>query len=162
MRYYTFLLESNDNIEIKFYQNTNVLNDKQIKEIISLWKQLDKVDTEFCKKIDSTADFNYKSPDKNELVNSNYMYVTAEIDNKIIGFSAIQYPKPSSVGKYAVRSLCVDNKYRGNGIGTRIMSFIKNKFKNKLFIKVVANNNPAYNLYKKSGFKPWLISMVMS
>lgn len=166
MKQYTFLTESKEDIVIKFYKSTSDLTTNQQNRIVELWKELDKVDGEYMDKIlpPSCSDSDFFDPPRDILDDMKKMplqYVTAELNNEIIGYCGILPKSSKSVNRYAIRCVCVDPKYRGQGIGNRLMEYVKKKFKGNLFIKVVANNNPAYNLYKKIGFKPWLINMVM-
>lgn len=166
MKQYTFLTESkSDNSNIHVYNSIDELSDNKINQILNLWKQLDEVDFGYFKKINSKAEssLDHTPVDKNGIRNIGKVknIITYEIDNDIVGLCIINEPCPRTVNKYGVRALCIDKKHRGKGIGFLLMNYIKKKFNNNLFIKVVANNNPAYSLYTKVGFKPWLISMVM-
>lgn len=62
-----------------------------------------------------------------------------------------------------VEQLAVSEKYRRQGIGTELLTFIKTYAKDNNFdvlkIGVRAENKNAYKLYEKMGFEPQLINM---
>ena len=55
-----------------------------------------------------------------------------------------------------VLELFVEEKYRGQGIGTKMLAMMEDYFKEKncdsMWISVFAPNNTAHELYKKFGF----------
>lgn len=64
-----------------------------------------------------------------------------------------------------IDQLAVDKNYRNEGIGTKLIDYIKSYVKENDFdvleICVRAQNDKAYKLYKKLGFEPQLIRMEM-
>lgn len=62
-----------------------------------------------------------------------------------------------------IDQLAVDENYRHEGIGTKLIDYIKSYVKENDFdvleICVRAENDNAYKLYEKSGFEPQLITM---
>lgn len=63
-----------------------------------------------------------------------------------------------------VLDLYIDEKYRGQGIGTKMMQMMESYFKanncDSMWIQVFAPNHPAHNLYKKYGFVDREIGML--
>lgn len=76
----------------------------------------------------------------------------ATIKKKIIGFIIIREEEAS----IHILNLAVHPNYRNKKVGTDIINFIidlyKNKF-NKFYLEVRINNSVAISLYKKFGFK---------
>lgn len=62
-----------------------------------------------------------------------------------------------------IDQLAVDENYRNEGIGTKLIDYIKSYVKENDFdvleICVRAQNDKAYKLYKRLGFEPQLITM---
>jgi len=59
-------------------------------------------------------------------------------------------------GEYYISNIAVYPEYRGMGIGTHMLNFLKNKTKSKgltLVLDVETENERAINLYKRFGFK---------
>lgn len=52
-----------------------------------------------------------------------------------------------------VHYLCVNPKYQGKGIGKKLLSEIKKKYKGYLYIIVIAENEDLINYYSNNGFK---------
>lgn len=79
------------------------------------------------------------------------VYVYKE-DNKIIGY--ISYLFDGAVVE--IYNLAVLDKYQGQGIGTKILDYVVNIFKNddvSYILEVRVSNYKAINLYKKFNFK---------
>lgn len=60
-------------------------------------------------------------------------------------------------GSPYIKSIAAFPEFRGQGIGTKLISFAEDFFRgdsNHLFICVSSFNNRARNLYEKSGFQP--------
>jgi len=59
-------------------------------------------------------------------------------------------------GEYYISNIAVYPEYRGMGIGTYLINFLKNKIKDRnlnLVLDVETENKRAINLYKRLGFK---------
>jgi ribosomal protein S18 acetylase RimI-like enzyme len=69
---------------------------------------------------------------------------------------------PHTLGE--VLELFVEEKYRGQGIGTKMLAMMEDYFKEKqcdsMWISVFAPNNPAHELYEKFGFTDRDIGML--
>lgn len=65
-----------------------------------------------------------------------------------------------------VLDLYIDEKYRGQGIGSKMLAMMESYFKDNncdsMWIQVFALNHPAHNLYKKYGFVDREIGMLKS
>jgi [ribosomal protein S18]-alanine N-acetyltransferase len=60
-------------------------------------------------------------------------------------------------GSPYIKSIAVYPEFRGEGIGTKLLSFAEDLFRNKarhIFICVSSFNRRARNLYEKYGFRP--------
>ena len=73
--------------------------------------------------------------------------------NKIIGYSFLRlfgYEIPSYGG-------CIHQKYQGKGFGKKLTEWTVDKSRElgykKVILKVYKDNNAAFNMYKKEGFK---------
>jgi len=51
-----------------------------------------------------------------------------------------------------VHYLCVSPKYQGMGIGSKLLEFVKEKYKNYLYIILIAENEPLVEFYQKNHF----------
>ncbi len=52
-----------------------------------------------------------------------------------------------------VHYLCVDPAYQGQGIGRELLKRIKEKYKDYLYIILIAENEPLIKYYQHNGFK---------
>lgn len=52
-----------------------------------------------------------------------------------------------------VHYLCVNPNYQKRGIGSELVNMIKEKYKDYLYITLVAENPPLVGFYEKNGFK---------
>ena len=52
-----------------------------------------------------------------------------------------------------VHYLCVNPLYQGNGIGQALLDRIKEKYKDYLYIILIAENEQLVQFYRKSGFE---------
>lgn len=90
--------------------------------------------------------FNFKDYLKNDIY-SQYVYV---IDDKIVGYILITIIDDL----VEVHLLYVDNLFRNQKIGTKLMDYIVNKYSNYRFLLEVAiNNYIAIKLYENMNFK---------
>ena len=56
-------------------------------------------------------------------------------------------------GNYEVGNICIVSKYRGKGIGTRILKDILEKYNNTNIEIQYFKQNPVGNLYERLGFQ---------
>ncbi len=101
-----------------------------------------------------------------EVKNKDGKIYLAEADNKVmafIGFFFIQEPYESVPSLY-VSDLVVLVEYRGLGVGTKLLEYADNyaKEKNCKFVKItpLAKNSGAVDLYRKTGFIDYAITLV--
>ena len=52
-----------------------------------------------------------------------------------------------------VHYLCVNPTYQGQGIGSELLNRIKEKYKNYLYIIIIAENETLINYYSRNGFR---------
>lgn len=91
---------------------------------------------------------------ENEIVG----YVIFKIDEK--DYQSMRYRKQLSI-----EAICVDENYRGKGIGTALLKYIKKVAKEKgctdLYLTVNKENEKAIKLYEKFGFRVKNIAYLM-
>jgi len=89
----------------------------------------------------------YKYSDLNDGVNETYKYV---LNGELIGFIHIQ----NLVDEISIIDIVVEDNFRHQGFGSKLLEYILNKYSNKRFIlEVSINNDNAIYLYKKFGFE---------
>ena len=95
------------------------------------------------------------------LLNKKSIYV-AKIGEEIVGYIIIDImEKDNSFIRYrkllVVDTLCVDEKYRGKGIGTKLLEYAKNLGKENnctdMYLTVNPKNENAIKVYEKFGMK---------
>ena len=75
---------------------------------------------------------------------------TAWDDNKLVGLiNAIDDGELTAYVHY----LLVHPDYHGNNIGTELVNLVNQKYKNYLYIILIAENEGLVKFYKKIGFK---------
>ena len=52
-----------------------------------------------------------------------------------------------------VHYLCVDPQFQGKGIGKKLLEYIKEKYKDYLYIILIAENEPLIKYYRQNGFE---------
>jgi ribosomal protein S18 acetylase RimI-like enzyme len=85
--------------------------------------------------------------------------ITAVVDGKICG-SAILYISPfKKFAHQCLFAIIVDKDYRGKKIGSRLLdelfTLAKNRFSIEILHLEVYRENPAINLYKRTGFSEY-------
>lgn len=61
-------------------------------------------------------------------------------------------------GECEIQRICVDDRFRREGIGYSLMNFVVDNIKADLFLLEVRESNlPAISLYKKSKFEPYYV-----
>ena len=64
-----------------------------------------------------------------------------------------------------IEAICVDEKYRGNGIGTQLLEHLRNTGKEQgctdMYLTVNQENENAIKVYEKFGFKVKNIAYMM-
>lgn len=87
---------------------------------------------------------------KNESVfrEDEHKYLVAKDDNKVVGYIGIE----KVLDETHIINMAVDPKYRGQGIGKRLMQHVLND-EDVFFLEVRVSNENAKNVYKKYGFE---------
>lgn len=105
----------------------------------------------------------------NKLLKTDSIYV-AKINNKIVGYIIIDIKeKENEVIRYrkllSIDTLCIDEDFRGQGIGTKMLEFAKNIAKEQnctdMHLTVNPNNEKAIKVYEKFGMKVHNLSYMM-
>lgn len=105
----------------------------------------------------------------NGLLENNSIYV-ARMDEKIVGYVIIYIiEKKNPFMRYRkllqVDTLCVDENYRGKGIGTKLLEFAKNLGKENnctdIYLTVNQENENAIKVYENFGMKVKSIEYMM-
>lgn len=96
-----------------------------------------------------------------ELIQNKNIYV-AKLQKDIIGyvtFSIVEKTNPSMRYRKQINidAICIDEKYRGNGIGTQLLEHLKTMGKEQgctdMYLTVNQENENAIKVYEKFGFK---------
>ena len=106
-----------------------------------------------------------------EMIENNEIFV-AKIADDIVGYITFvikekvnQNPKFRRRKQLNIEAMCVDNKYRGKGIGTALLNFIKEEAKKNnctdIYLTVNEENKNAIKTYEKFGMKVKNISYSM-
>ena len=75
---------------------------------------------------------------------------TAWCDGRLVGLiNAIDDSELTAYGQY----LCVDPQFHGMGIGKKLLERIKEKYKEYLYIILIAENEPLIKYYRQNGFE---------
>lgn len=95
-------------------------------------------------------------------------FLVAEQNNTVVGILSYVYRHVESDKQVTrevlfVEDLAVKEEYRGNGIGSQLLQFLKDKVRREhldgLELQVNAKNLPAMEMYEKNGFTPKSINM---
>ena len=80
-------------------------------------------------------------------------YLTDKIILINIVVNWIFFNKPDSLYRNNIIIIAVKKEMRGNQIGTKLISFLKKKIKEKIYVMAYANNILAHKFYIKNNFK---------
>lgn len=84
---------------------------------------------------------------------------TACIDGKPCGMAVLYLHRYKKLKHQSLFAIIVDEKYRGQGIGTKIFERLKQEAKEKFGVEIlhleVYEGNPAKKLYDRIGFKEY-------
>ena len=103
------------------------------------------------------------------LIKNEEIYI-AKVDKEIVGYIIFNIKeKENSSMRYRkqlnIDAICVDERYRGKGIGTKILESIKEIAKTRgctdLYLTVNQENENAIRVYEKFGFKVKNIAYMM-
>jgi ribosomal protein S18 acetylase RimI-like enzyme len=81
--------------------------------------------------------------------NSETVFTAWDVD-KLVGL--VNAIDDSEMTAY-VHYLCVDPLYQGHGIGNELLCKIKEKYKDYLYIILIAENEQLIKYYRKNGFE---------
>ena len=104
-----------------------------------------------------------------KLLETESIYI-AKIENKIVGYIIIDVKeKDNGFIRYrkilSINTLCIDEKFRGQGIGTKMLEFAKRLGKEKnctdMHLTVNPNNKNEIKVYENFGMKVHNISYMM-
>ena len=116
------------------------LGEDDINRVMEIWLETSKIAHDFIE--ESYWEENYDIV-KNKYIPMGDVYLYEE-DNIVKGFICI-------INSEFIGAIFMDNKYRGLGIGTKLINFIKNKHK-KLRLTVYKENISSVGFYKAKGF----------
>ena len=103
------------------------------------------------------------------LIKNEEIYI-AKVDKEIVGYIIFNIKEKENPSmryrkQLNIDAICVDEKYRGKGIGTKILESIKEIAKTKgctdLYLTVNQENENAIKVYEKFGFKVKNIAYMM-
>lgn len=141
------------------------VNIDDYKDVINLYKQLYDAEKVFDDNIERTyiVDEKEEKKIKKRIKSRKEIFLVAEIDNAIVGLID-GYIIENRCYKEKISyldHLCVDEKYRNNDIGSKLIEKFSEISKNKgaKYIKLNAfeGNRPAVSLYNKHGFEIYSI-----
>lgn len=134
---------------------------KDQKEINKLAKQVHKLHVNWNPDLFLDVEQVISNQRLDELLKNDSIYV-AKIDKKIIGYIILKIKEQDNgiMRKrklMTIDTLCVDESFRGQGIGTNMLNFAKKLGKEKectdLYLTVNPKNKNAINVYEKFGMK---------
>ena len=103
------------------------------------------------------------------LIKNEEIYI-AKVDKEIVGYIIFNIKEKENPSmryrkQLNIDAICVDERYRGKGIGTKILESIKEIAKTKgctdLYLTVNQENENAIRVYEKFGFKVKNIAYMM-
>lgn len=91
------------------------------------------------------------------ILNNNYKMVAGFIDNKLVAVSGYWIARMLYCGRYLQPSnLVVDENFRGQGIGKKILNYLENKARNlgcdKMVLDSYTENKKSHSLYFNEDF----------
>lgn len=117
------------------------LNKDEVEDIMKIWLDSSIIAHDF---IDKRYWIDKYEIVKNDYIPNSETFVYKE-DNEIKGFVSI-------INKDFIGALFIENKSQRQGIGSKLIEFITEKF-NELNLTVYKDNSNAVNFYKKKGFE---------
>lgn len=96
---------------------------------------------------------------KSEFNDNNITEIVAEVDNLVVGYLILTKVLNPVKNRYyyLVDYVCVDDDYRGNGIGKELLSYAEEYAKSNkaIYLQLTCSTfrTSAHELYKKCGYK---------
>lgn len=99
--------------------------------------------------------------DFDEMIKSKEIFI-AKIQNEIVGYITFNIKEKTNPAmryrrQLQIDTLCIDEKYRGKGIGTKLLEYLKEYGKENnctdMYLTVNEENETAIRTYEKFGFK---------
>ena len=78
------------------------------------------------------------------------------VDDKVVGYGMLAKSFSTEFGRECIwiEDIYLEVKYRGQGMGSKFIQYVKEKYPNKLLrLEAESDNVKALSTYKKSGFK---------
>ncbi|MBP1080596.1 ribosomal protein S18 acetylase RimI-like enzyme [Bacillus capparidis] len=104
--------------------------------------------------IDETG---FKKIIKNDTESINNLFLVAEVDERIVGFSRCEGNRLKRTSHKVEFGICVLKEFRGYGIGKNLLKesvhWADSNGIKKITLNVIETNNKAIMLYKKYGFE---------
>ena len=86
---------------------------------------------------------------------------TVEVNHKPAGMAILYVNSYKKLAKQSLFAIVIGDKYRGKGIGTKLMKYLMKEAKHTYGIinlhLEVYEGNPAYSLYERLGFKEYAV-----
>jgi len=116
----------------------------EVEKVLNIWQE-------------NGANFTLKQSEKHfcQSMAEGYKLYKAEIGNEIIGAVGLRlcHDICEDNSYYIMNNFVVSSKARGKGVGSKLISFVKDKLKKDQYVMLLCNNEKAYKLYEKQGFK---------
>ena len=96
---------------------------------------------------------------KSEFNDNNITEIVAEVDNIVVGYLILTKVLNPIKGKYyyLIDYVCVDENYRGKGIGKKLLDYSEEYARNNnaIYLQLTCSTfrTSAHRLYKKCGYK---------
>jgi ribosomal protein S18 acetylase RimI-like enzyme len=130
---------------------------KDLDEITRLSIEYDEYEYKLNKKVKVDSFNEVKRVTKEHLANPKFIFFVAELDNKIVGWIAIDVRCVGNKKQGVFHTIRVTKSARGKNIGTLLLNKAMNHFKEKKCSSVRSfvhlNNKKALNWYKRLGFE---------
>ena len=132
-----------------------------IPRLLALLTQIRKIHADLRPDLFAVGTTKYGEEELNQMIDDddNPIYV-AMIDHYVVGYAMCQKKFVSRVCTkkvYHLDDLCVDEKYRHQGIGEALFNFVKQEAKKddcyEITLNSWPNNEPAIKFYEKMGMK---------
>lgn len=114
-----------------------------VEKVLNIWQE-------------SGAKFNLKQSEKHfcQSLAEGYNLYKAEVDGDVVGVVGLRLCHDICEDNtyYIMNNFAVSKKARGMGVGSKLISFVKDKLKKGEYVFLLCGNEKAYGLYEKHGF----------